>query len=48
MRRQEGRQGTAFAWPARSTEAELLRRNGLSRKRRRQVPRGHPGCPPPR
>ena len=30
MRRQERRQGTAFAWPARSTVAELLRRNGLS------------------
>jgi transposase InsO family protein len=45
MRRQERRQGTAFAWPARSTVAELLRRNGLSAKRRRRVPRGHPGRP---
>jgi transposase InsO family protein len=45
MRRQERRHGTAFAWPARSTVAELLRRNGLSAKRRRRVRRGHPGRP---
>jgi transposase InsO family protein len=45
MRRQERRQGTAFAWPARSTVAELLRRNGLSAARRRRARRGHPGRP---
>jgi putative transposase len=45
MRRQERHQGTAFAWPARSTVAELLRRNGLSVRRRRRVRRGHPGRP---
>jgi transposase InsO family protein len=45
MRRQERRQGTAFAWPARSTVAELLRRNGLSVPRRRRARRGHPGRP---
>src|SRR5438094_6919159 len=45
MRRQERRQGTAFAWPARSTVAELLRRNGLSAPRRRRARRGHPGRP---
>lgn len=45
MRRQERRQGTAFAWPARSTVAALLRRNGLSAKRPRRARRGHPGRP---
>lgn len=45
MHRQERRQGTAFAWPARSTVAELLRRNGLSAPRRRRARRGHPGRP---
>ncbi len=45
MRRQERRQGTAFAWPARSTVAELLRRNGLSAPRRRRARRSHPGRP---
>src|SRR5256884_9497746 len=45
MRRQERRQGTAFAWPARSTVAELLRRNGLSAPRRRRARRGPPRRP---
>ena len=43
MRRQERRPGTAFAWPARSTVAALLRRHGLSAPRRRRARRGHPG-----
>ncbi len=45
VRRQDRRHGTAFAWPARSTVAELLRRNGLSATRRRHTVRGHPGRP---
>lgn len=45
MRRQDRRRGDDFAWPARSTVAELLRRNGLTAKRRRRVVRGHPGKP---
>ena len=45
MRRQERRQGTAYAWPARSTVAELLRRHGLTTNRRRRARRGHPGRP---
>jgi transposase InsO family protein len=45
VRRQDRRHGTAFAWPARSTVAELLRRNGLTTPRRRRAIRGHPGRP---
>jgi putative transposase len=45
LRRQDRRRGQAFAWPARSTVAELLRRNGLSTPRRRRALRGHPGRP---
>jgi transposase len=35
VRRQDRRRGQQFAWPARSTVGELLRRNGLSTPRRR-------------
>jgi transposase InsO family protein len=45
VRRQDRRYGADYAWPARSTVAELLRRNGLTTKRRRRVVRGHPGHP---
>lgn len=45
VHRQDRRHGTDFAWPARSTVAELLRRNGLTMPRRRHVARGHPGRP---
>ena len=45
VHRQDRRQGTDFAWPARSTVAELLRRNGLSAPRRRRGARGHLGRP---
>jgi transposase InsO family protein len=45
VRRQDRRRGHEFAWPARSTVAELLRRNGLSTPRRRRASRGHPGRP---
>jgi putative transposase len=45
LRRQDRRRGQEFAWPARSTVAELLRRNGLSTPRRRRTLRGHPGRP---
>jgi transposase InsO family protein len=45
VRRQDRRRGHEFSWPARSTVAELLRRNGLSLRRRRRAVRGHPGCP---
>ena len=45
VRRQDRRRGQEFAWPARSTVAELLRRNGLSTPRRRRAIRGHPGRP---
>jgi hypothetical protein len=45
VRRQDRRHGTAFAWPARSTVAELLRRNGLTTPRRRRAVRDHPGRP---
>ena len=45
VRRQDRRVGAEFAWPARSTVADLLRRHGLtSPRRRRRVP-GHPGRP---
>jgi transposase InsO family protein len=43
--RQDQRRGEDFRWPARSTVAELLRRNGLSSARRRRARRGHPGRP---
>jgi transposase len=36
VRRQDRRRGLNFAWPARSTVAELLRRNGLTTPRRRR------------
>lgn len=45
VRRQDRRRGGSFAWPARSTVAELLKRNGLTATRRRRVVRGHPGRP---
>lgn len=45
VRRQDRRRGEDFAWPARSTVAELLRRNGLTTPRRRRAVRGHPGRP---
>lgn len=45
VRRQDRRRGADFAWPARSTVAELLRRNGLTAPRRRPAARGHPGRP---
>jgi putative transposase len=45
VRRQDRRRGREFAWPARSTVAELLRRNGLTAPRRRRAIRGHPGRP---
>jgi putative transposase len=45
VRRQDRRRGHEFSWPARSTVAELLRRNGLSLRRRRRAVRGHPGRP---
>lgn len=45
VRRQDRRRGADFAWPARSTVAELLKRHGLTAKRRRRVARGHPGRP---
>ncbi|MGH7461068.1 MAG: helix-turn-helix domain-containing protein [Longimicrobiales bacterium] len=34
LRRQDDRRGHALAWPARSTVAELLRRNGLTKRGR--------------
>jgi putative transposase len=45
VRRQEQRRGHDLRWPARSTVAELLRRNGLTTPRRRRAARGHPGRP---
>jgi putative transposase len=45
VHRQDRRHGTDFAWPARSTVAELLRRNGLTLPRRRRGARGHLGRP---
>ena len=45
VRRQDERSGQGFPWPARSTVAELLRRNGLTAPRRRRAARGHPGRP---
>ena len=45
VRRQDRRRGIDFAWPARSTGAELLRRNGLVTPRRRRMARSHPGRP---
>ena len=34
-----------WSWPARSTAADILKRHGLVRARRRSVRRGHPGRP---
>jgi transposase len=45
VRRQDERRGQDFRWPARSTVAELLRRNGLTTPRRGRARRGHPGRP---
>jgi putative transposase len=45
LRRQDRRRGHELPWPARSTVAELLRRNGLTTPRRRRAVRGHPGRP---
>lgn len=45
VRRQDRRRGHDLEWPARSTVAELLRRNGLTTRRRRRAIRGHPGRP---
>jgi len=45
LRRQARRWGTEPRWPARSTVAELLRRNGLTIPRRRRHYPGHPGRP---
>jgi transposase InsO family protein len=45
VRRQDQRRGQVFAWPARSTVADLLRRNGLTATRRRPRRRAHPGRP---
>jgi transposase InsO family protein len=45
LRRQDRRCGHDQPWPARSTVAELLKRNGLTTPRRRRAPRGHPGRP---
>jgi len=45
VHRQDRRQGAHFAWPARSTVAELLHRNGLTTPRRRRAARGHLGRP---
>jgi transposase InsO family protein len=45
VRRQDRRRGNDVEWPARSTVAELLRRNGLTTRRRRRAIRGHPGRP---
>jgi len=45
VRRQDRRRGNDFEWPARSTVADLLRRNGLTAPRRRRAIRGHPGRP---
>lgn len=45
LRRQDRRGDQAQAWPARSTVAELLRRNGLTPPRRRRVKRSYPGQP---
>jgi len=45
LRRQDARRGHEHLWPARSTVAELLRRNGLTTPRRRRPARGHPGRP---
>lgn len=45
VRRQDRRCGNDCEWPARSTVAELLRRNGLTTRRRRRAIRGHPGRP---
>ena len=45
LRRQERGHGSELRWPARSTVAELLRRNGLTALRRRRARRGHPGRP---
>ena len=45
LRRQSRRWGMEPRWPARSTVAELLRRNGLTTPRRRRHYPGHPGRP---
>jgi putative transposase len=45
VQRGDRRHDADFAWPARSTVAELLRRNGLTAKRRRRHKRPHPGRP---
>ena len=45
VRRQDRRHRADFAWPARSTVAELLRRHGLTTPRQRSARRGHPGRP---
>jgi len=45
VRRQDRRRGNDCEWPARSTVAELLRRNGLTTRRRRRAIRTHPGRP---
>ena len=45
LRRQARRWGTEPRWPARSTVAELLRRNGVTTPRRRRHYSGHPGRP---
>ena len=45
LRRQDRRYGQDHAWPARSTVAALLKRNGLTTPRRRRAHRSHPGRP---
>ena len=45
LRRQDRRRGQDHPWPARSTVAELLKRNGLTTPRRRRTRRSHPGRP---
>lgn len=45
VRREDRRHDRTFAWPARSTVAELLRRHGLTAPRRRRTTRPHPGRP---
>jgi len=45
LRRSARRWGQEPRWPARSTVAELLRRNGLTAPRRRRQYPGHPGRP---
>jgi len=45
LRRQDRRRGHVPQWPARSTVADLLRRNGLTTPRRRRHYPGHPGRP---